>query len=177
MTYLPTRESDWSTRLRGVSGVLLAGGGDINPRCYGQEPDPSIYDVDDVQDACDLSFADYALQQGIPTLAVCRGLHIVNVLRGGTLVQDMPVHHRHLTHTVAWQGVDLTCSCYHHQAVDTVGHGLQVTARASDGTVEALTGDGPGWFTAVQWHPEDTAAHDPAQAAIFEHLVAAARHG
>lgn len=175
VTLLPAEPSDWDERLAGFSGVLLVGGGDINPRRYGQEPHESVYDVDDVQDAADLSLAGFALERGIPTLAVCRGLHLVNVLRGGTLVQDMPVNHRHTTHDVQFRGATYACSCYHHQAVDTLGAGLQVAARAADGTVEALTADSPGWFTGVQWHPEDTAASDPMQAALFAELVTESR--
>jgi putative glutamine amidotransferase len=67
-------ESDWEQRLQGYQGVLLAGGGDINPARYGQTPDESVYDVDDLQDDSDFGMTEYVLQQGIPTLAVCRGL-------------------------------------------------------------------------------------------------------
>jgi putative glutamine amidotransferase len=67
------------------------------------------------------------------------------------------------------------CSCHHHQAVDRVGRGLRVTARGDDGIIEALELDGPAWVTAVQWHPEDTAATDPAQQGLFDAFVAAAR--
>jgi putative glutamine amidotransferase len=176
VTYLAVSGSDWSTRLEGVAGVLLCGGGDVDPRRYGQEPHPSVYDVDSVQDDCDLSLAQYARAHQLPTLAICRGLHIINVLYGGTLVQDLPQPHRHLQHEVSWRGEALSCSCYHHQAVATVGQGLVVTAQASDGTIEALAPTEGAWLTAVQWHPEDTAEHDPKQADIFAEFVLAARH-
>lgn len=176
---------DWAHRLAGFDGVLLAGGGDIDPARYGGDTQhESVYDVDPVQDEADLSLADYCLTHGIPTLAVCRGLHVVNVLRGGTLVVDMPVNHRHVVQDVALQegsdklGIDdsqVTISCYHHQAVDRLGEGLEVVARAEDGTVEALTVDAPGWAVAVQWHPEDTWATDPRQVALLARLVDEAR--
>lgn len=175
---------DWAQRLTGFDGVLIAGGGDIDPARYGGDADhEAVYDVDAVQDEADLSLAEYALNQGIPMLAVCRGLHVVNVLRGGTLVVDMPVNHRHVVQDVALEsgsdhlGIDdsqLTISCYHHQAVERLGAGLQVVARAEDGTIEALVVDAPGWAAAVQWHPEDTWATDPRQVALLRRFVSAA---
>lgn len=175
---------DWDQRLAGFSGVLLAGGGDIDPARYGGDTEhEAVYDVDPVQDEADLSLADYCLTHGVPTLAVCRGLHVVNVLRGGTLVVDMPVNHRHVVQDIALEegrdqlGIDdshVTISCYHHQAVDRLGEGLQVVARAEDGTIEALVVDAPGWAVAVQWHPEDTWATDPRQVALLRRLVEAA---
>jgi putative glutamine amidotransferase len=150
-----------------------------------------VYDVDETQDAFDLDVARAALESGIPLLAVCRGLQVVNVALGGTLEQDMggpEREHRHLVHPVALrrgtlleqvtgaQKVDV--SCYHHQRVDRLGKGLEVTARAADGTAEGLELRGaPGWFTAVQWHPEDTAEEDPVQQALFDALVRAAGAG
>ncbi|MFM7065115.1 MAG: gamma-glutamyl-gamma-aminobutyrate hydrolase family protein, partial [Actinomycetes bacterium] len=139
---------DWDSRLAGIDGVLLAGGGDLDPRHYGGDHEhESVYDVDAVQDAADLSLAAYCLEHGIPTLAVCRCLHVVNVVRGGTLVVDMPENHRHVVQDVRLEeGADplgiadgqVTISCYHHQAVDRLGEGMQVVARSDDGTVEAV---------------------------------------
>lgn len=184
-TLLPVAESDWSTRLSGFDGALLPGGGDIEPARYGSsESHESVYDVDRVQDQVDLDSAAYALERGIPLLAICRGLHVVNVLRGGTLLQDMPVHHRTLTHDVVFDSdaarfgladPKVRASCYHHQALDRVGDGIRVVARAEDGVVEAAMIEASGWAVGVQWHPEDTAATDPQQAAIFAELVARAR--
>ncbi len=175
---------DWTARLSGFAGVLLAGGGDLDPRLYGGDPDhESVYDVDAVQDAADLSLASYCLANAVPTLAVCRGLHVVNVVRGGTLVVDMPVHHRHVQQEVALDdggdalGVPaptVVISCYHHQAIDRLGDGMHVVARAQDGTVEAVAIDAPGWAAGVQWHPEDTWRDDPSQVAVLARLVAEA---
>ncbi len=176
---------DWTARLSGIDGVLLAGGGDLDPRLYGGDADhEEVYDVDAVQDAADLSLAAYCLEQGVPTLAVCRGLHVVNVVRGGTLVVDMPENHRHVVQEVGLLegaqalGIDASAvviSCYHHQAVDRLGNGMQVVARAADGTVEAAVIDGPGWAVGVQWHPEDTWETDPHQVQLLRALVDAAR--
>ena len=81
--------------------MLLCGGADIDPARYGQtDVHPEVYDVDALQDEADLSLAAYCFEHGVPTLAVCRGLHVVNVLRGGSLVQHMDEHHRHVVHDV-----------------------------------------------------------------------------
>lgn len=136
-----------------------------------------------VQDAADLSLTEYCLAHGVPTLAVCRGLHVVNVVRGGTLIVDMPVNHRHVVQDVhldqgsaplGIDAADVTISCYHHQAIDRLGEGLQVVARAADGTVEAVVIDSPGWAVGVQWHPEDTWASDPLQVELLGRFVAEA---
>lgn len=188
---LPGPPGEAAERLSRCDGLLLPGGGDLSPRLYEREGTTvrdEVYDVDDAQDSFDLALARRALATGLPTLAVCRGLQAVNVLLGGTLRQDMggPEHeHRHLVHPVALEpgsrvavavGAEKTdASCYHHQCVDRTGAGLAVTARALDGTVEALELPGhAGWFTAVQWHPEDTAATDPGQQGLFDALARAA---
>lgn len=174
---------DWSERLRGIDGVLLCGGADIDPARYGEsEIHPEVYDVDELQDEADLSLATYCFEHGVPTLAVCRGLHVVNVLRGGSLVQHMDEHHRHVVHDVVIErgpvGIEagpITASCYHHQCIDRLGSGLEVVGRAEDGTVEAVTIESAGWAFGVQWHPEDTAREDPQQLAVLCALVDAAR--
>ena len=174
---------DWAERLQGIDGVLLCGGADIDPALYGEtDIHPEVYDVDALQDEADLSLAAYCFEHGVPTLAVCRGLHVVNVLRGGSLVQHMAEHHRHVVHDVVIErgsaGIDagpITASCYHHQCIDRLGDGLEVVGRAEDGTVEAVTIDSAGWAFGVQWHPEDTAREDPRQLGVLRALVDAAR--
>ncbi|WP_217212871.1 gamma-glutamyl-gamma-aminobutyrate hydrolase family protein [Streptomyces sp. AC550_RSS872] len=180
-------EGDTEERLARFDGVLLPGGGDLAPHRYGAtDTHDSVYDVDDLQDTFDLEVARASLNLGLPLLAICRGLQVVNVALGGTLEQHMDSDHRHVMHPVAIQrgtlleqatGTEKTdASCYHHQRVDRTGVGLTVTARAVDGTVEGLELPGVhGWFTAVQWHPEDTAHEDPAQQGLFDALVRAAR--
>ncbi|MFJ3669416.1 gamma-glutamyl-gamma-aminobutyrate hydrolase family protein [Streptomyces sp. NPDC090106] len=178
--------TDVAARLTRFDGVLLPGGGDLAPHRYGAaDVHADVYDVDDVQDAFDLETARHALDLGLPLLAVCRGLQVVNTVLGGTLHQDMGGpggDHRHVVHPVTLEpgstvarvtGAEKTdVSCYHHQRVDRVGTGLRVTARAADGTIEALElPTARGWFTAVQWHPEDTAHEDPAQQRLFDELV------
>ena len=171
---------DWDSRVAGFGGILLPGGGDVHPSRYGAPVDESMYDMDSVQDEADFSLATYALDRGIPMLAVCRGLHVVNALLGGTLIADMPKNHRHVVHDVPLAdpsnvlGIDapsIAASCYHHQALDRVADAMTVLGRAADGTVEAVSVEAQAWTAGVQWHPEDTAATDPRQVALLARLV------
>ena len=167
-----------------ADAVLLPGGGDIDPARYGQSvSSQDVYDVDAEQDAFDLAVAQWAWSAGVPLLAVCRGLQVINVSLGGDLVQHMPTPHRHVVQDITVRsdsmlagivGDGVTISCYHHQQVSALGHGLQAVAHAADGTVEAVERvDGRGWFLGVQWHPEDTVQQDPAQLAMFQALISA----
>ena len=172
-----------------ADGVLLPGGGDLAAHWAGQEAHEMQYDVDETQDAFDLALSRVALADAVPLLTICRGTQVVNVARGGDLVQDMTetlgADHRHLVHDIkilddsplrqlARTG-RMTISCYHHQGLGRLGDGLRLSAYAEDGTIEAVTLDGhDGWYLGVQWHPEDTAAADPQQAGIFRALVDAA---
>jgi putative glutamine amidotransferase len=173
-------------RLSFADAILLPGGGDLDPSSYGQSvASDHVYDVDVEQDAFDLAVAEWALSTGVPTLAICRGMQVVNVALGGTLEQHMTEPHRNFVHEVSVHpttqlhdivGERLTSSCYHHQRIDMVAPGLVATALASDGTVEGLERPGtPGWFVAVQWHPEDTVTDDPLQASLLQALVKAAQ--
>lgn len=180
-------DADVAARLWFADGVLLPGGGDIASHRYGAAPSPSAYDVDEEQDAFDLAVARIALDRRLPLLAICRGNQIVNVALGGDLIQDMDDargNHRHVTHPIEVAddallaqivGPAPTISCYHHQCIGRLGDGLRPTARAADGVIEAVELQAhDGWYVGVQWHPEDTAADDPAQAALFRAFVDAA---
>ncbi|MCA1984262.1 gamma-glutamyl-gamma-aminobutyrate hydrolase family protein [Nocardioides nematodiphilus] len=184
-------DAEIAERLALADGVLLPGGGDLAAQWTGQEHHPTMYDIDEVQDAFDLAVARVVLGQGLPLLAVCRGLQVVNALLGGTVVQDMDStygearHHRHRAHEVKVEagtrlagivGELVDVSCYHHQCIDRPGEGLRVIATADDGVVEAVDLDGAkGWFLGVQWHPEDTWSTNASQLAVFRALVEAAR--
>jgi putative glutamine amidotransferase len=176
-------------RLWFADAMLLPGGGDLAAHWAGQLPHDTQYGVDEEQDAFDLAVARVALEDGLPLLSICRGTQVVNVARGGDLVQDLTeslgADHRHLVHDIQLAdesplravvpGDTLTISCYHHQGIARPGKGLRPAAYSADGTVEALRlDDSVGWYLGVQWHPEDTAATDPRQAGIFEALVHAA---
>jgi len=174
-------------RLRGLDGLLVPGGSDVDPRRYGEEPLETTAPADfAAQDQFEADMMAAAMRLGIPVLAICRGFQLLNVEHGGTLVQDLPADspHRNAVHEVTLEtdsalagalGVPaLPVSSYHHQAVDRVGDGLRVVGRAPDGVVEALEHESAD-LLAVQWHPEDTAATDARQHAIFAWLVERAR--
>jgi putative glutamine amidotransferase len=180
-------------------GVVLLGGGDVNPELYHETPEPEVYGIEPDRDALELELARRAVAAGVPLLAVCRGVQVLNVALGGTLIQHLPdrpgtgAHGRPESdgrpagHAVAVEpGSRLAaalggatalpdCVSIHHQAADTVAPGLLVTGRSADGVVEALETSTPGWVLGVQWHPERTAATDPWQQAIFNAFALAVR--
>lgn len=183
-------DADLDDRLSFASGVVLPGGGDLDPSSYGESVGSShVYDVDELQDAVDLRIARWALDSAVPLLAVCRGMHVVNVALGGSLEQHMvhphrdessnEIHHRLTAHQGPWPSgltVDgeLKVSCYHHQRIDRLAEGLVPLAVAQDGTIEAVGQlNSAGWFLGVQWHPEDM-FDDPLQRSIMAAFVAAA---
>ncbi|WP_086722427.1 gamma-glutamyl-gamma-aminobutyrate hydrolase family protein [Streptomyces carpinensis] len=181
------RLPDLPRRLSGFAGVVLPGGSDLDPAHYGQKRHPQTAPDHDEQDALDLAVARAVLELGIPTLAICRGLQVANTVCGGTLIQHLPpgpVEHLDALHEVtAVSGSRLeavvgsqafTVSSYHHQAVDRVGRGLTVTARSTDGCVEALEHTSAD-LLAVQWHPEDLAASSRQDAVLFADLIDRAR--
>jgi putative glutamine amidotransferase len=179
-----------------LAGLVLAGGGDIEPCRYGAEPHPSVYGVDPERDTTEQELATAALALGVPTLAICRGFQLLNVVLGGTIEQHLPdrlgpIHGdpatgRSASHPVrvapgsrlaAAVGEDLArCTSHHHQGVSGIGEGLVPVGWSPDGLVEALEPADPrSWFVAVQWHPEATAADDPAQQSLFDAFAAEVR--
>jgi putative glutamine amidotransferase len=195
--FLPTELSDPAARalLARFDGLLLLGGGDLDPATYGEAPNTRIYGVRAERDACELALVRAAVAVGLPTLAICRGHQVLNVALGGSLDQHITGRAGLLEHGVpgadggarihdveidagsrlsAAMGVTrATVSSHHHQAVARMGSGLRATARAADGIVEGIEPDDPGasWIVRVQWHPEDTADTDPANQALFDTFV------
>ncbi len=181
-----------------LDGLLLTGGGDLDPAHYQGGGHPTVYMVDAERDRCELQLARRAVEVGLPTLCICRGLQVLNVALGGSLVPHLPdvvgqgIAHRVPPRRPSWHQVSalpgsrlaqvlgverVFPASWHHQAVDQVASGLEVVVRAPDGTIEALEMPGHPWLLAVQWHPELTAAHDPAQQALFDKLVEMAGTG
>ncbi len=173
------------------SGLLLAGGGDVDPERYGAQPHPSTYGVDPVRDDLELALIPAALASGLPVLAICRGMQVLNVACGGTLSQHLPDVLGSVAHgdpsNDTWVPHDVEvaegsrlaaavgsgrlkgCASHHHQGIERLGDGLQPVAWGEDGVTEALEPQGAsGWVTGVQWHPEVTAEEDEAQQALFD---------
>ena len=169
-------------------GLVLHGGGDIDPRRYGEEPSADeLYGIVHEHDDLEFALLDAALRLGMPVLAICRGMQLLNVACGGTLVQDLGSEaHWHQLHPVSLDGGSRLaealgtkrpeeCHSVHHQGLRTVGDGLTVVGFADDGTIEAVELDAAAWVVGVQWHPEDTAADDPVQQQLFDTFVTQAR--
>ena len=171
-----------------ADALVLHGGGDVNPACYGQEPNaPQLYGVNDRHDAVELAVVGEFWAADKPILAICRGIQILNVSLGGTLVQHITVPgHTKEFHPVSLEPDSRTahamgnsrpmrCHSYHHQALDRVAHELRVVGRHDDGTIEAVEGTNKRWVVGVQWHPEDSADVDPEQQRLFDALIRVAR--
>jgi putative glutamine amidotransferase len=184
--------------LERVDGLLLAGGGDIEPARYGAADHPAQYGTDPDRDELELELATTAVRVGMPTLGICRGVQLLNVAFGGTLVQHLPdgdgdgrvVHRGEASH--AMHGVEVErgsrlaealgqlqahCRSHHHQGLDRIGDGFRAVAWAPDGLVEGIERD-EGWTVGVLWHPESTAAADPVQHRLLAAFVdVASRRG
>ena len=161
--------------LEAVRGLVLTGGEDVAPARYGAAPHPRLGNVDPVRDAAELALIAAARARGLPILAICRGIQILNVALGGTLYQDLdserpgPVPHndetgRHPVHVEAGSLLERTLgtrsasvNSRHHQAIRDLAPGLKAVAWADDGIIEgAEPSDAKEpWMVAVQWHPED----------------------
>lgn len=162
-----------------VDGLVLSGGEDVDPARYGAARRPECGEPHTGRDATELALVEAARRERLPTLAICRGVQILNVALGGTLVQDLPAERpselRHQaggeragrSHDVAVDdgsllaaalgATRLAVNSFHHQALDRVAPPLRATARAADGVIEGVESDDPAawWALGVQWHPEE----------------------
>jgi len=188
-----------AARLARAEGLVLTGGGDVDPRHYCGSEARKCRGVSAARDAVDRAAVEFALAHPeLPVLGICRGIQAYNVFAGGTLIQDIPSdkpgclqHHQEApedqpSHDIRITDIDsllagifgedrVAVNSFHHQAVKEVAPGLAVTARAPDGVIEALEDPGARWRVLVQWHPERMLHTDPAAARLFEAFVAACR--
>ena len=159
----------------GLDGLLLPGGGDLDPALYGAPPHPQTGRLNSRRDAAEVALAGAAIETGLPVLGICRGLQILNVFLGGTLHQHVPDVVGHPGHepepgvfgselvrleagsqVAKIMGTETaTVPCHHHQAIDRLGTGLVVTGRSDDGLIEAVELVGHPFAVAVQWHAEE----------------------
>lgn len=179
-----------------VDGILLSGGGDVDPFLFGEEPLPLMGEISPDRDRFEIELAHRAMAEGMPLLGICRGMQILNIAAGGTVCQDisltirMPLKHSQQapraygTHglrvlpgsVLAWALGDraVRVNSFHHQAVGRLGVGLRATAYAPDGVIEGLECD-KGWAVGVQFHPEEMWEQDPGFLNIFKALIEASR--
>jgi len=182
-----------------LDGVVLTGGGDVDPTQYGGEGHEAVYGVHDARDRAELAIARYAAENRLPALAICRGIQVLNVAMGGDLIADIPSQvDGGFEHFVTGNGAalqphqairledgcglarlfgttSLKVNSLHHQAVATPAPGLRPVAWSEDGVIEAMEPEDATWpLLAVQWHPENLVGTEPAARTLFDELVAAA---
>jgi putative glutamine amidotransferase len=198
LSLIPRREY-LESLVAGLDGILLPGSdSDVDPLRYGREPHRNLGSVQPIKDETDLIVLETVEQLGVPLLAICFGMQVLNVSRGGTLIQDIPsempeaIKHQQgaprerrshrlrllegsLLAQLAGSDSEVVNS-HHHQAIETVGRELVATAWTADGLVEGLEDPrGDRFALAVQWHPEIAWAEDAFSRAIFERFVVAAQ--
>jgi putative glutamine amidotransferase len=180
-----------------LSGLLLTGGGDVDPARYGEPPHPTVYEVAPARDILETSAIHIALERRLPVLAVCRGIQVLNVALGGSLFQDVgtepgtQLQHSQTeprdqpTHKVTIEprsrlaqilGTDeIEVNSMHHQAVKALGRNLTAVAWAPDQIIEGVEDSDPSRFVlGVEWHPEELVGHSEPARRLFAALVSAA---
>jgi putative glutamine amidotransferase len=186
---IPPAEDGVSETLDALDAIVFSGGADVDPAHYGAEPHPETDTPQARRDAAEMTLLQAALERDMPTLAICRGFQLLNVARGGDLVQHLPEEvghddHKQIPGEFAVHPVEVRegsrlgqlvgptprVTSHHHQALGRVGDGLVESAWAADGTLEGVEDPSHRFVVGVQWHPE--AGED---AALFEALVAQAR--
>lgn len=192
----PSRAAENPGYVDNVDGVVLSGGMDVSPELYGQERAATVEQTSLERDQFELELLARAFEQGIPVLAICRGMQLLNVALGGNLVQDIPealglsIHddperpRQTLVHEVSIAsgsrlesvfGCDrLLVNSFHHQAIDRLGDALVPVASADDGVIEAVEMSGDGFVVGVQWHPESLWTLGGSYLALFQALLEAA---
>lgn len=200
MVVPPLPEEAIGPLLDRLDGICLSGGPDLDPDTYGARRHPELGPTEPDLDRFELAVARRADTREMPILSICRGTQALNVARGGSLIQHLPevseFAHRQSTpgnetsHPIeiepgsrlaAALGDDevevadmLDVNSFHHQAIERLGEGLKITARAPDGTIEAIEDPTRPFLIGVQWHAE-TLVHRPYEAALFRHFVEASR--
>jgi putative glutamine amidotransferase len=170
-----------------LDGIVVAGGPDIHPSLYGQEPSERLGPTEPILDGSEIALVRLALERRMPILGICRGMQALNVARGGTLVQDLPHHRqtepgRQATHGVRIEPGSLLAAAlgttetrvnsFHHQAADQLGVGLRPVAWADDGLLEGIEATDRDWVVGVQWHAEGLLDSDE-QHRLFDAFLAA----
>ena len=189
-------EPDDDSPLDGAAGLLLPGGGDIDPDLYGRPRHPRTHNVNHRRDRFELTLLSAALERDIPVLAICHGMQLLNVHLGGTLIQHLGDRDDVLDHDDGYPaseprhglrirersslarylgGTRVGVNSHHHQGIDEVAPGLDEVAWSEDGLLEGVVSRSHSWVVGVQWHPEVMAREHEPQAHLFDAFVDAAR--
>ncbi len=177
-----------------LDGILLSGGGDIDPLLFGEEPLRQNGEITPLRDSFELTLCRAALESGLPMFGICRGMQVMNIAAGGTIFQDIPTQtgstlkhsqqapRPHATHSVTpeensllaalWGKKNVAVNSFHHQAVARLGNGFSAAAHSTDGVIEAIERQNAAFALGVQWHPEAMKTQD--QALLFSAFVRAA---
>lgn len=175
-----------------LDGVIFAGGPDIDPVLYGQEVDPDCGRINRLRDDLELKLFAEAARRKLPVFGICRGIQLINVAMGGTMVQHIPgrfpgaIHQQEAARLELWHdvqvipgtplaaiygdGARVKTNSFHHQALLDVAEGLQVNATVAEGFAEAVTGTGDQFILGVQWHPEISYNKDENSRKLFEYF-------
>lgn len=168
-----------------LEGLLLMGGTDVNPARYGQPPAPDTDKPDEQRDDFEFAILQQALDSDLPVFAICRGVQLLNVFFGGTLLQHVAGHRlldggTHAVHVVEGAPLEeivsareIVVNSRHHQALDRVADGFVVCGKSPDGLIEAVVRPGSPMVLGVQWHPEDRIAESATDRSLFEAFAAA----
>jgi putative glutamine amidotransferase len=189
---IPPAEEDVEETLDALDGIVFSGGADVDPSRYGADVHPETDVPQTRRDAGEMALLRAALERDMPTLAICRGFQLLNVARGGDLIQHLPEEvgndvHKQVPGEFAVHPVEVKdgsrlggivgstphVTSHHHQALGRVGDGLVGSAWAADGTLEGVEDPSQRFVLGVQWHPE--AGEDAGDAALFDALVEQAR--
>lgn len=183
-----------SSALEGASGLLIPGGGDIDPELYGSPRHPRTHNVSYRRDRFELTLISAALERDMPIFAICHGMQLLNVCFGGRLVQHLaddpsrldhdrdrpraePVHNLHVKAGSRFEeligGINLPINSHHHQGLDGAAGPLEEVGWAEDGVLEAVVSRDHTWVVGVQWHPEVMADTDAHQRRLFDLFVEA----
>lgn len=181
-----------------IDGLLVPGGEDMTAQFFGEEPHPTVNYINRDKDLYEMALIRRVMEQKKPIFGICRGLQIINVLAGGTLIQDIPSQvgssichsqsmeiRNEVTHKVFVEPgsilhevmgrEEIRTNSYHHQAIGELAPGFKVTGRAADGVIEAVESE-DGKIFCVQWHPENLYKRFPEFAGLFRKLIDMSRH-
>lgn len=198
---LPLHVQDTVDLIDMLDGIVFSGGGDIEASLFNQENHETVSGIDEERDTFEMKMMELAFARDIPILAICRGLQVMNVQQGGTLIQDIlsqtdsekehgqrnvgAGEHEVFQEAIVQAGENpvtkalgegaVSINSFHHQALDDVAESLEVVATSDDGIIEAVYAPGQSHAVGTQWHPERLSAEYAGQQQLFNDLVEAAR--